>query len=147
MPVGMSCGGMIATKFAAKYPECISCLYLDAPVMNLLSCPCGLGKAGADMYEEFVTATNMTIEDLINYREHPVDKVPALLAGGIPVIMVYGKDDLVVPYDENGAVLEKYYTENNGDLRLIGKDNCGHHPHGLEYPAPIVEFILEHCYI
>ena len=40
-PVGMSCGGMIACKLAAKYPEIISALYIDAPVMNLLSCPCG----------------------------------------------------------------------------------------------------------
>ena len=42
VPVGMSCGGMIATKFAAKYPHRVSALYLDAPVMNLLSCPAGI---------------------------------------------------------------------------------------------------------
>jgi hypothetical protein len=45
-PVGMSCGGMIAVELAAKHPDMISALYLDAPVMNLLSCPAGLGKAG-----------------------------------------------------------------------------------------------------
>jgi pimeloyl-ACP methyl ester carboxylesterase len=38
--------GLIATKFAAKYPECVSALYLDAPVMNILFCPAALGEAG-----------------------------------------------------------------------------------------------------
>ena len=45
VPVGMSCGGLIGSKFAAKYPEYVSCLYLDAPVLNLLSCPAGIGEA------------------------------------------------------------------------------------------------------
>ncbi len=145
VPVGMSCGGMIAVKFAAKYPEYVSCLYLDAPVMNLLSCPCGLGRAGNDMYEEFKEATHMTVADLLNYREHPVDKIPLLLAHRIPVILVYGEDDVVVPYEENGIFLEYYYKKNRGVLEVIGKKGCGHHPHGLEDNTPIVEFILKYA--
>lgn len=141
VPVGMSCGGMIAVKFAARYPEHIACLYLDAPVMNLLSCPCGLGIAGDDMYQEFKDATGMTIADLINYREHPIDKISCLLENEIPVILVYGKDDIVVPYEENGKVLEQKYLEYRGTLKVIGKDGCGHHPHGLDDNSQIIEFI------
>jgi len=36
--VGMSAGGLISVKYAALYPENVAVLYLDAPVMNLLSC-------------------------------------------------------------------------------------------------------------
>lgn len=144
VPVGMSCGGMIAVKFAAKYPDYVSCLYLDAPVMNLLSCPCGIGDAATDLYEEFITVTGKTRSDLINYREHPVDKVPALLENHIPVVLIYGDSDTVVPYHENGIELEKYYKAHGGTLLSIGKKDCGHHPHGLENPAPIMEFILQH---
>ena len=43
VPVGMSCGGLIAIKFAAKHPRLISCIYVDAPVLNYMSCPCGFG--------------------------------------------------------------------------------------------------------
>ena len=43
VPIGMSCGGLIAIKLAAKYPEKIACLYLDNPVVNYMSCPCGFG--------------------------------------------------------------------------------------------------------
>lgn len=141
VPVGMSCGGLIGTKFAAKYPEYIQALYLDAPVMNFLSCPAGIGNAQNILMEEFVQATGMTIVDLINYRENPVDKIDILLENNIPVIMVYGDSDDIVPYDENGAILEKFYRKNNGIIEVIGKENCGHHPHGLEDNTPIVEFL------
>lgn len=145
VPVGMSCGGLIACKLASKYPECVSALYLDAPVMNLLSCPAGIGKAGDGMLKEFIQATGMTLSELICYREHPIDKMHLLLENKIPVILVYGDSDETVPYCENGALLEKYYLENGGELIAIGKEGCGHHPHGLSDNTPIIEFIENHA--
>lgn len=141
VPVGMSCGGLIAVKFAAKHPQKVSALYLDAPVMNFLSCPAGLGKAGNGMMAEFTQATGMGLPELICYREHPIDKMHFLLENKIPVILVYGDSDDVVPYDENGALLEKYYLENGAVIVAIGKENCGHHPHGLTNNTPIVRFV------
>ena len=58
--------------------------------------------------------------------------------------MVYGDSDDIVPYDENGAILEKFYRENGGEILAIGKNGCGHHPHGLEDPTPIIEFVEKH---
>lgn len=143
-PVGMSCGGMIAVELAAKHPDMISALYLDAPVMNLLSCPAGLGKAGEIVRKvllpEFISVTNMDVSQLLSYRDHPIDKMHLLLQNDIPIILVYGDADDVVPYDENGALLEKYYRENGGTIITIGKPGCAHHPHGLEDPTPIIEF-------
>ena len=141
VPVGMSCGGMIACKFAARYPTCVSALYLDAPVMNLLSCPAGVGVATDELFAEFTEATGMSLSELINYRDHPIDKKHILLAHNIPVIMVYGDADDVVPYIENGALLESYYRENGGTIMAIGKKGCGHHPHGLEDTTPIIDFV------
>ncbi|MBO5069859.1 MAG: hypothetical protein J6C37_05805 [Roseburia sp.] len=145
VPVGMSCGGMFAVKFAARHPEYISALYIDAPVLNLLSCPADLGVAKGGMWEEFVNATGMSLSELICCREHPIDKLPILIQNDIPVVMVYGKADTVVPYCENGAILEKYYKEHGGKLLAIGKDGCEHHPHGLENPQPIVDFIMKYA--
>ena len=144
VPVGMSCGGLIASKFAAKYPECVSALYLDAPVMNLLSCPAGIGEAGDEMLQEFINATGISLSALTYYREHPLDKMPLLLEKRIPIILVYGDSDKVVPYCENGAILENYYRKNGGNITVIGKKNCGHHPHGLEDNTPIIEFVEKH---
>ncbi len=144
VPVGMSCGGMIACKLAARYPEIISALYLDAPVMNLLSCPAGLGKAKNELMAEFTAAVGMTLAELISYREHPIDKIHLLLENDIPIIMVYGDSDDVVPYSENGALLERYYRERGGRIVTIGKQGCGHHPHGLDDNTPILEFVEEY---
>lgn len=145
VPVGMSCGGMIGVKFAAKYPEHVSALYLDAPVMNLLSCPAGLGKADNSLMPEFVQATGMELAQLISYREHPIDKMHIPLQKKIPVILVYGDSDEVVPYEENGYLLEKYYRENGGTIVTIGKAHCGHHPHGLDDNAPLIDFVEKYC--
>lgn len=140
VPVGMSCGGMIGVKFGAKYPECVSALYLDAPVINLLSCPAGLGKADDGMMSEFVGATGMTLAELISYRNHPLDRMHLILKHGIPVLLIYGDSDTIVPYEENGALLEEYYRKNGGTIVTVMKENCGHHPHGLEDCTPIIEF-------
>lgn len=145
VPIGMSCGGLIGTKFAARYPEYVQALYLDAPVMNFLSCPAGIGKARNDMMQEFIEATGMNLIDLINYRENPVDKMDILIQNNIPVIMVYGDSDDVVPYDENGQILEEYYRKNNGNIVVFGKENCGHHPHGLIDNTSIIEVIEKIC--
>lgn len=144
VPVGMSCGGLIACKYAAKHPDCVSALYLDAPVMNLLSCPAGIGVAGSDLMDEFINATGITLSALTYYREHPIDKMPVLLKNNIPIVLIYGDADTVVPYCENGAVLEEYYKKNGGVILSIGKAGCAHHPHGLDDNTPIIEFVENH---
>ena len=141
VPVGMSCGGMHAVYFAAKYPERIAALYLDAPVLNLLSCPAGIGMAGDDMYEEFVRDTGMTKSDLINYRNHPIDHAGELLKNQIPIFLVAGDSDRVVPYAENGKVLYEYYSHHGGEIIQVIKPGCDHHPHGLLNNNPLVEFV------
>ena len=150
VPVGMSCGGLIAVKFAAKYPELVSCLYIDAPVMNYMSCPCGFGSGdplvgeGYDGIREVLDALHMSsISELICYREMPMDKIPVLLDNKIPVAMVAGGSDPVVPYHENGINLQCAYEKTDVPFVFYIKPECAHHPHGLEDPTPVVEFILK----
>lgn len=142
--VGMSCGGMHAVYFAAKYPQRVAALYLDAPVLNLLSCPAGVGLAGDTMYEEFVRHTGMTKSDLINYRNHPVDRLNVLLDNQIPVFLVVGDMDDVVPYVENGKMLYDYYCKHGREITLVIKEGCAHHPHGLEDNTPLIDFVCRY---
>lgn len=146
--VGMSCGGMQAVYFAAKAPSLAAGLYLDAPVLNLLSCPCGVGRAKetmGDMYKEYVTATGGNISELINSRNHPIDFVDKLIENRIPVFLVCGDCDEIVPYEENGMQLYRKYLENNIVITQIIKENANHHPHGLEDITPLIQF-TENCY-
>ena len=147
VPVGMSCGGMFAVKFASKYPDLVSTMYIDAPVINLLSCPFNFGKNhedNLDMKNEALNALDLTYGDMIVYRDNPYDHLETLAKHKIPCIMLYGTVDDVVPYEENGIYLEKIYKENNIPLEIIKKEGAGHHPHSLPDPTPIKEFILKY---
>lgn len=142
--VGMSCGGMQGIYFAAKYPEKVSCMYLDAPVVNLLSCPAGLGRGTDELFAEFKEHKKMDVADLIGWRGHPLDYIPELVKNKIPVILVCGDSDTVVPYEENGRLLNDAYTAAGVEIKTIIKKGCDHHPHGLEDNSPIIKFIEEH---
>ena len=98
-----------------------------------------------EMLSEFFESTGITLSQLISYREHPIDKMHLILKNKLPVIMVCGDQDTVVPYHENGALLEKYYRENGGYIEVFVKRGCGHHPHGLPDNTPIVKFIEKFC--
>jgi hypothetical protein len=49
--------------------------------------------------------------------------------------------DEVVPVSENTALAAERYRELGGDITVMLKGGVGHHPHGLEIPTTIVEFI------
>ena len=144
--IGMSCGGMISVHLASRHPEVIDCLYLDAPVMNYLSCPARLGDAcdvTDGMWEEFERAWHMTKSELLTFRGHPIDELDVLAKNKIRVYMAYGDSDKTVPYHENGIVLERFYHENGlDDLIFIDKkEGVDHHPHGPSDIETTIKFI------
>lgn len=147
VPVGMSCGGLIAIKFAAKYPKLVSCLYVDAPVVNYMSCPCGFGigeRTDDENFTEILTALGMqSISELLYYRETPQDKILELIKNKIPVVLVAGDSDIIVPYVENGILLEQAYKEADLPIDIFIKKGCNHHPHGLDDPTPVVDIIMK----
>jgi len=141
--LGMSLGGLIAVHVAARYPESVEALYLDAPVMNLLSCPLGLGVAALDpqLRDECLEVLGATVSELLSFRGNPLDEIPRLISARIPAILVYGEGDSLVPYAENGALLERAYRAAGCPVEVFAKPGCGHHPHGLPDPAPVVEIL------
>ena len=134
---------MQAIYFAAKYPELVSCMYLDAPVVNLLSCPFGIGK-GLPHGEEFERHKGMNIAELIGYRNHPLDNLDKLVESKIPVFLVNGDSDSLVPYEENGKFLNDLYEKNGLVIETVIKKGGDHHPHGLEDVSPVISFIMTH---
>lgn len=147
--VGMSCGGMQGIYFGAEYPECVSCMYLDAPVVDLLSVVFGLGKTAScpdlpGFQAQFIRDKNMTLVDVISYREHPLDYIPKLVKHRIPAVIVSGDSDTVVCYEENGIFLQKAYEKAGIPHEVYIKKGGDHHPHGLSDNTPIVDFILKY---
>ncbi len=144
VPVGMSCGGMQAVYLAAAHPELIAALYLDAPVINFLSCPACFGRSTISAFEEFLDARGMTATDLLSFRDHPLDRFDAI-PRDIPIILVSGDADTIVPFDENGVLLYNYAKAHQMPIELHIKPGGDHHPHGLPDQNEIIaDFIMEH---
>ena len=141
---GLSCGGLQAARIAESYPELCGALYLDAPVLNILSMA-GLGELKPEKAElfwrELVATFGVSKSTIVNFRQSAIDNMEPLMKNNIPVIMLYGNADDVVIYEENGKVLEDFYKKNGGTIKVISRSMCNHHPHGLDDPTPIVEFV------
>ena len=83
-------------------------------------------------------------EQAADYPQTPLKTLGVLAKHQIAIVSVVGDSDEVVPVDENTALAEKIYKELGGVIEVIHKPGVGHHPHGLEDPTPVVEFIEKH---
>ncbi len=141
---GLSRGGLIIYNWAAKNPDKIHCIYADAPVCDIKSWPKGKGTVKPQNWLLLLEEYGMTEQQAIEAKCNPIDNLAPLADAKIPLIHVVGDDDKTVPVSENTAILEQRYKELGGEIKVIHKEGIGHHPHGLEDPTPIVDFILEH---
>lgn len=143
--IGLSRGGLYAWNFAVAHPEQVACLYIDAPVLDIRSWPGGKfsGPGEEACWKECMEHYGLTEETAMTFTGNPIDHVKEIAEAGIPVMLVAGGADELVPYQENGAILEQRLRALGGKIKTIVKPDCGHHPHSLEDPAEIVEFIEE----
>ena len=133
IPIGMSCGGLHAIKQAGRHPDMVSVIYADAPVMNILSCPFGFGaksEISESARQEALDALGITFSQLLSYRDHPLDYIDRLTKARIPLALVCGDADRIVPYEENGALLKAAYEQTDIPFYFQLKPGCDHHPHG-----------------
>lgn len=141
---GFSRGGLYAVNFAFRHPECVSALYLDAPVLDVTSWPGGKGAGVGAPREwqeclECYGADEATIGDCAAAR--PFTRGAELARLGISLALVAGGSDDVVPYDENGAPFADAFARAGGRLFLRIKPDCGHHPHSLDDVRELCDFL------
>lgn len=146
--LGMSRGGLYCYAWAALHPETVGCIYGDAPVCDVKSWPGGKGKAEGSPrnWELFKTAFGLkSDEEALAWKGNPIDRLGPIAEAKIPILHVYGEADEVVPADENTLIIAERYRALGGSITLIPKPGVAHHPHGLEDPTPIVDFIVKHA--
>ena len=143
---GMSRGGLIVYNWACANPEKVTCIYADNPVCDFKSWPAGLGKGKRHLpsWETCLKAYGLTAEQALEYKHNPIDNLEPLARWVVPVLHVCGTADTVVPMEENSDIIEKRYRTLGGKITVISKPGVDHHPHSLEDPKPIVDFILAH---
>ncbi|MGL4737802.1 MAG: prolyl oligopeptidase family serine peptidase [Cellulosilyticaceae bacterium] len=143
---GFSRGGLYTMHYAVAYPETLRSIYLDAPVLDLCSWPGGHGCGVGSAYDWALCTEQyqITPQDAAgHFADMAVVKMAKLVDTDIPVILVAGDADEVVPYEENGERLVKAYTAKGKTVPVILKAGVGHHPHSLEEPGQIVTFIKD----
>lgn len=142
---GMSRGGLDAFNWASENTDKVFCLYVDAPVCDIRSWPGGLGKGIGSKtdWEKCLKAYNLTELSVKDFKGIPLNNCIKLAKAKISILSVCGDADTVVPFDENSLKLAEIYRNAGGEIELIVKKGIGHHPHSLQDPAPIVDFILK----
>lgn len=141
---GFSRGGLYAFNYSCEYPELVAGLYLDAPVLDIRSWPGGLmGGIGSEKEWDrcYKLYEYKDSDDAMNYNF--VDRIDVLIKAKIPIILVVGDSDKIVPYEENGEILANLYEKECGNIKVIIKKGVGHHPHSLIDPTPIVDFLVQ----
>lgn len=142
---GFSRGGLYAVNYAVAYPERVSALYLDAPVLDICSWPGGKGKGSGDLgcWQECLAQYGLTEQSANGFTQQPLYYAERLAHARIPVAAVAGLADTCVPYEENMKPFSQRFRRAGGDLLLIEKPNAEHHPHSLSDPSEIVRFLLD----
>ena len=146
--IGISRGGLYAYRFAAEYPDRVACIYGDAPVCDFKSWPGGQGKSRLSRGDWSAVLRSYEFKDeaeALAYTKNPVDNLAPLAAAKIALLHVIGDADKVVPVPENTDLVEQRYKQLGGQITIIHKPGVDHHPHGLDNPQPIVDFILQYC--
>lgn len=70
-----------------------------------------------------------------------IAKITVLAKHQIPLLHVVGTEDFVLRYT---MTVEKMYHQLGGAITVIMKEGHAHHPHSLEDPAPIADWIEQH---
>ncbi len=142
--LGMSRGGLYVYHWAAAHPDKTGLIYGDAPVCDVKSWPAGLGKGKGSPaeWQRFQQVYGLTEPQARAWDQNPIDLLAPIAQAGIPIIHVAGDADDIVPYNENTLVLQTRYEALGGRMKVIATPGAGHHPHSLEDPSPIIDFIL-----
>ena len=134
---GFSRGGLYAINYAVAYPNEVTSIYLDAPVIDLQSWP----RVGHELRAECLKCYKFNEIDAKNYSLIQLNRAKVLAENKIPILVVVGDADSTVSYKENAKPFIEEYRKTHDDITLIIKCGCGHHPHSLDDISSIMKFI------
>jgi pimeloyl-ACP methyl ester carboxylesterase len=137
--LGRSRGGLGASAWAIAHPEWTAGLGGIYPVYDWRTYP-GVEKAAA--------AYGLAPGDLAARAADfcPIERIDVAARAGVPVCIIHGDDDEVVPLGPNSAELKKRYVEaGKGDLvNLVVAPGQGHNYwEGFFRCEPLVDFLIE----
>jgi pimeloyl-ACP methyl ester carboxylesterase len=134
-------------NWAAAHPEHTLAVYLDNAVCDFKSWPggkpkgLGTGKGSPPEWNKMLKAFDFPSDDAAKAsKANPVDNLAPLAKAKIPLLLVYGDADTVVPSTENSDIVFARYKAMGAPIQRIVKPGQDHHPHGLKDVAPVLAF-------
>jgi lysophospholipase L1-like esterase/pimeloyl-ACP methyl ester carboxylesterase len=140
---GMSRGGLAIVNWAAANPDLVAAIYGDNPVADFRSWPGGQsGKRSDRDWQRCLQAYRLDEDGARTYARMPIDRLAPIAKRRVPLLLVLGEHDRVVPPIENGERLAHRYRQLGGPATVWRKPGQGHHPHGLSPVDPLLRAIL-----
>ena len=140
--VGLSRGGLYIYNWACRNPEKTGCIYADNPVCDFKSWPGGKGRGpgSPENWWELLKSYRFANEEEALKYPTPIDNAEILVKAGVPIVHAVATEDEVVPVDENTDLMEQKIHACGGKIKVFRHPGA-HHPHGLENPAQIADWI------
>ena len=140
--LGQSRGGMMTLAWAFRHPDKLRAWVGIYPVCNLASWP--LKNSKAQTLADFGLPEAELVAKLPGFN--PVDNLKGLLANKVPMFVVHGDSDVVVPYDDNTKLLKERYEAGGGKITVKIIPGEGHKvgPSFFECQE-LVDFVLKQC--
>lgn len=151
--IGMSYGGLFSWRWAAEHPETVGAIYADCPVCNLaFASERNSSNATPEMLEVHKSegAKNIaaygvkTHEEMQSHPLSPLNNYKPIAEAKIPILVLRGAQDQTVLPQTNIDIFAERIKSAGGDITVINRECYGHHPHGMDDPRPLVDFILRH---
>lgn len=137
--LGRSRGGLWVSSWAVRNPEKVAGIAGIYPVYDLSTYP-GIQRAAP--------AYQMTPQQLKENLEqyNPIEKAEILAKAKVPVYIIHGKDDKVVPLEKNSAQLQRRYQKAGAgkliEVQVIPGQGHNYWP-GFFHCKELVKFVIE----
>ncbi|MEI8205776.1 MAG: prolyl oligopeptidase family serine peptidase, partial [Kiritimatiellales bacterium] len=120
--LGQSRGGLMMLTWAMRHPDKVTAFAGIYPVCNLASWPMKNSKPA--VLSDYKLSEAELVANLSRYN--PVDNLQGLLANKVPLFIVHGNADVVVPYEDNGGSIKQRYEAGGGQIEVKIIDGLGH---------------------
>jgi len=137
--LGQSRGGMMTLAWAFRHPDKVRAWVGIYPVCNLASWP--IVRSEAQTLKDFGMTKEQFIAKISDFN--PIDHLDGLLANKVPMFVVHGDSDAVVPYQDNSKLLKERYEAGGGSITVKVIPSEGHKVGPSFFDCPeLVQFVL-----
>lgn len=136
--LGQSRGGLMMLSWAMGNPDKLKAFVGIYPVCNLASWP--LKNSKTAVLEDYAIPEKDLLANLNNYN--PIDNLKGLLANKIPMFIIHGDSDEVVPYKENSKLIRDRYEAAGSNISIKIVDGGKHEETNAFFECPeLLDFI------